>query len=57
MIAALFAKIFGTKNDRELKRLRPIVEKINALEPFMQGLSDEELKNKTTEFKKRLAHG
>lgn len=57
MIAAFFAKIFGTKNDRELKRIRPIVEKINSLEPSMQALTDSELAHKTHEFKERLAQG
>jgi len=57
MIDAILAKIFGTKHQREMKRLRPIVEAINALEPSMQALSDEELKRKTVEFKERLAQG
>ena len=49
--------IFGTKNGRELKRMRRIVKKINALEPAIQALSDEELRAKTDEFKARLADG
>lgn len=57
MIGALLKKIFGTRNDREIKALRKIVEKINALEPEYQKLSDEELKNKTQIFKDRLAQG
>jgi len=57
MIDAILAKIFGTKHQREMKRLRPVVEAINALEPSMQALSDEELKRKTVEFKERLAQG
>ncbi len=54
MINALVAKVFGTKNERELKRLRPQVEAINALEPAMQKLSDEELRAKTEEFRQRM---
>ncbi len=54
MINALVAKVFGTKNERELKRLRPQVEAINALEPAMQKLSDEELRAKTEEFRQRI---
>ena len=57
MIARLLAAIFGTKNDRELKRLAPLVVAINNLEPSMERLSDEELKNKTAEFRQRLAEG
>jgi len=57
MIANIFKKIFGTKNDRELKRLRKVVAKINALEPDMQALSDEQMRNKTAEFKQRVAEG
>lgn len=47
-------KIFGDSNEKELKRLQPIVEKINTYEPDISKLDDEELKNKTTEFKERL---
>ena len=54
MINALVAKIFGTKNEREIKRLMPRVEAINALEPAMQKLSDEELRARTDEFRQRL---
>ena len=43
MIGFLVRKIFGSKNDRFLKKLRPLVAKINALEPEMQALADEEL--------------
>lgn len=50
-------KIFGTHSTRELKRIYPIVDKIEALRPTMQALSDEELRNKTTEYKKRLNEG
>ncbi len=50
-------KIFGTHSERELKRIMPLVDKIEALRPGMQALSDEELREKTQEFKKRLAEG
>ena len=50
-------KIFGTHSERELKRIEPIVQAIEALDEQMQGLSDEELKGKTAEFKERLSKG
>jgi len=53
----ILEKIFGTKNERELKRYFKIVEEINALEPRISKLSDEELKAKTDEFKERLTKG
>lgn len=49
--------LFKTYSEKEVKRVRPIVEKINSLEPEIQKLSDEELRNKTAEFKDRLAKG
>lgn len=54
---SLVKKIFGTHSERELKRIIPIVDKIEALEPTMEKLSDDELKNKTVEFKNRLKNG
>jgi preprotein translocase subunit SecA len=57
MINSVLGKIFGTAHEREMKRLRPVVDTINALEPKMQALSDAELKAKTTEFKERVAKG
>jgi preprotein translocase subunit SecA len=48
------AKVFGTKNDREIKRLGPPVQAINALEAEMQKLSDEQLRGKTEEFRRRI---
>jgi preprotein translocase subunit SecA len=57
MIANIFKKIFGTKNDRELKRLRKVVAKINALEVDMQALTDEQMRAKTDEFKARIKEG
>ncbi len=53
---SILSKIFGS-NEREIKKLRPIVEKINSFEPSMVKLSDEELKNKTQEFRDRLGKG
>ena len=50
-------KIFGTHSERELKRIMPLVDKIEELRPSMQELSDEELRAKTNEFKKRLSDG
>src|ERR1700721_1233494 len=57
MLDATLAKIFGTRNEREVKRLRPIVTAINDLEPGLQQLSDAELAQKTVEFKQRIANG
>ena len=47
-------KLFGTHSEREIKRIRPQVDAIEALRPAMQALTDEELRAKTEEFKKRL---
>src|SRR3954465_9906533 len=57
MLDTLLAKVVGTQNDRELKRLRPIVAEVNALESSIQPLSDAELRGKTDEFRQRLANG
>ena len=54
---SLFTKIFGTHSQREIKMIVPKVDAIEALEPEMEKLSDEELRGKTEEFKKRLANG
>src|SRR5208282_3992639 len=54
LINTLLGKIFGTKNEREVKRLQPRVAAINALEPELQKLSDDELRGKTTEFRARI---
>ena len=54
MINAVIAKVFGTKNEREIKRLTPNVGAIAALEPAMRELSDEQLRDKTNEFRKRI---
>ncbi len=53
----LLSKVIGTHSEREVKRIIPLVDKIEALEPDMEKLSDEELKAKTKEFKERLADG
>ena len=57
MITRVFKKIFGTKNERELKRMQPIVARINELEPKIKALTSDQLKAKTGEFKKRCANG
>jgi preprotein translocase subunit SecA len=57
MIQKLLAKVIGTQNERELKRLYPLVGEINALEPTTQALSDEQLRAKTHEFRERIAAG
>ena len=54
MINTLLGKVFGTKNEREVKRLLPRVAAINALEAEMQKLSDEQLRAKTDEFRARI---
>ncbi len=56
-IGTVARKIFGTPNDRKIKATRPLVDRINALEPEFEALSDEGLKEKTAEFKKRVADG
>src|SRR5436190_20366653 len=57
MLDTLLAKVVGTQNDRELKRLRPIVGQVNALEPTTSALSDDQLRAKTVEFRQRLEAG
>ena len=54
---SIIEKLFGTHSDKEIKRITPLVDQIEALDETMQALSDEELRAKTTEFKKRLAEG
>jgi len=55
LLNKLLAKVFGTSNERVVKRLLPAVEQINALEPSIKALTDEELRAKTAEFRKRVA--
>ena len=57
MISTLLRKVIGSKNERELKRMWPVVAKINGLEPQMQTLSDDALRAKTAEFKERHSRG
>jgi preprotein translocase subunit SecA len=57
MLNGLMTKIFGSKNERELKKLWPIVDEINKHYNDLKGISDSELQNKTVEFKERLANG
>ncbi|MCX7633272.1 MAG: preprotein translocase subunit SecA, partial [Turneriella sp.] len=57
MLQFVLKAIFGSKYERDIKRMRPIVERINALEPEMQKLSDAELAAKTPAFRERLANG
>src|SRR5207247_2341302 len=57
MLGQLLAKVIGTQNERELKRLRPLVRESGALEPQVQALTDEQLRAKTDEFRRRVADG
>ncbi len=57
MIGSVIRKLFGSKNDRTIKALLPRVAEINALEPAMKALTDEQLKAKTVEFRERMANG
>ena len=57
MLIKLLTKVFGSRNDRTLRRMRKVVNIINAMEPEMEKLSDEELKGKTAEFRARLEKG
>ncbi len=57
MLKKIGNKIFGTQDEREIKKMTKLVEKINQLEPEFQALSDEQLQNKTFEFKERLKNG
>ena len=53
----IFSKVFGTRSEHEVKRIMPLVEKTESLRPEMQKLTDEQLRDKTREFKKRLSEG
>ena len=57
MLGKMLGKVIGSKNDRELKRMHKLVDKVNALEPSIQPLSDDELKQKTADFKQRYESG
>jgi preprotein translocase subunit SecA len=54
---SLLTRVFGSKNEREIKKLQPAVERINALEPAMQAMSDEELRAQTGRFRERIERG
>ena len=57
MIGNLIKKIVGSKNERELKRIQPMVNRINQFETAIQPLSDDQLRAKTSEFRSRLDQG
>ena len=57
MLQTILAKVIGTQNERDLKKLRPIVAQVNELEASIRPLSDEALRGKTAEFKARVANG
>ncbi|HLE69424.1 MAG TPA: preprotein translocase subunit SecA, partial [Vicinamibacteria bacterium] len=57
MVNTVLTKIVGSRADRDLKRMRPVVEVINQIEPSMKALSDEDLKRKTSEFRERVERG
>src|SRR3990172_4586096 len=57
MLQGILRKLFGSQGERELKRMLPIVERVNAFEPEFAKLSDADLRNKTVEFRARLAKG
>ena len=57
MLNKVLTKFIGTKNERELKKLRPIVATVGDMEPALRALSDEQLRGKTAEFRQRLTNG
>ena len=57
MIGNILKSIFGSKNERDLKLMEPLVQAINDLEPGIQSLSDDQLKGKASRFKEKLANG
>src|SRR5579862_4368565 len=57
MLDTALAKIFGTRHEREVKKMRPIIASINDLEPQMQALSDQDLQNQTVKFREQLDQG
>lgn len=57
MVQKLFTKVFGTSHQRQMKKIQPVIDRINAMEPDLQKLSDEQLKAKTPEFQNRLKNG
>ena len=57
MFSSILTKVFGSRNDREIKRLNKVVAQINSLESEYETLSDDELKGKTAEFRERVNKG
>jgi preprotein translocase subunit SecA len=57
MVFDFLTKVFGSKNERDLKQLQPLVERVNALEPEIQAISDDQLKARTAAFRERLSRG
>lgn len=57
MIGSLLTKVFGSKNERDLKKLHPLVDRINALEADVQALNDDQLRGRTADFRQRLDNG
>ncbi len=57
MVMKFLTKVFGSKNERDLKKMQPVVERINALEPAVQTMTDEELRAQTGRFKERVERG
>ena len=57
MAMSFLTKMFGSKNERELRKMQPAVDRINALEPAMQAMSDEEMRALTGRFKERVERG
>ena len=57
MVLKFFTKIFGSSNDRILKKIQPLIDSVNALEPQIQALSDTQMAEKTNEFRSRLTNG
>ncbi len=55
MINSIFTKVFGTSNERAVKRMQPVLEQINSFEPALEALTDEQLRAKTAEFRERIA--
>src|SRR5258705_1973025 len=57
MLGQILTKVIGTQNEREIKRLRPLVAEVSAVEPQIQALNDDQLRDRTVEFRKRVADG
>jgi len=57
LLGDLLKKIVGNKNERELRRLQPLLLKVNSLEPSMEKLSDEEMRGKTAEYREKIEKG